>query len=284
MDVVHGAVGVGLHKALGPLVCRHGGQVALVGRSRVVHVALNRGVPHLQERGRQALHGRTLQAHARVLPMAKGVRDVEVLVGDVVAAREAHAAVDDRDLAVVAVVEKQVEARGKGVEHLCLDALGLQALDEVGVDEADGAHVVVKDTHLNARAHALLQDALDGAPAFGVLDGVVLHEDAALRAKQLLLLCLDALGRVVVVGDGRVVVQGVERHVVQVAGDVGRAAVDQGQARLGRGVVGQKRHEALVDLLVALAHLERVRVQANEQVQRHTHDGQRHDEDDPGHL
>ena len=280
--VVHRVVGVGLHKALGVRVGQDLRQVP--PEHGVVHVTLSRCVPHLKESRGQVLHSRSHQLDAGILPMPVGVCEVEVLVGDVVAASKANMAVDHGNLAVVAVVKEEVEARHEGVEHLGLDALGLEALHEVGVDEADGAHVVIEDAHLDARADALLQNVLDGPPALGILDGVVLHKDEVLGAAQLLLLRLDTLGGVIVVGDGRVVIQRVRGGLAQVAGDVCRAVIHLVKAREGCRSVRQQGEELRVNLLKALAHPKRAAVQARKQIEARAKDGQRHDGDDPGHL
>ena len=76
----------------------------------------------------------------------------DIAVGDVHAAEEAHGAVDDRYLAVVAVVDLACEARELHVQkRVCLDPRRPHALEK-GFFHACAPYVVIQQTHLHALA------------------------------------------------------------------------------------------------------------------------------------
>ena len=179
--VVQRVVGVGQHSGSLPGGVADGRQIGLDGR----HFFLRR-TPHLQKNQRQIAHGVALQPHAGVLPPAIGVGQVEVFVRQIVAAGVADLPVNDSDLAVVAVVHKDVQHRHDGVESPALDAPLLQLFGKGGVHKPDAAHVVVKNAHLHPGGGLPLQDVQDGVPALPLLEDEILQEDVTLRLLQLL--------------------------------------------------------------------------------------------------
>ena len=116
--VVQGRVAEGLDKALAP------GQAVGVRRPQRRHVLQlpGGGIPLGEEHHHHGPHGLPAEHQPAVLPVAEALAAVDVLVGQVDAAGEAHLAVDNHELSVVAVVEPAGEHRHKGVEDPGLDA------------------------------------------------------------------------------------------------------------------------------------------------------------------
>ena len=232
--VVQRVVGVGQHSGSLPGGVADGRQIGLDGR----HFFLRR-TPHLQKNQRQIAHGVALQPHAGVLPAAVGVGQVEVFVRQIVAAGVADLPVNDSDLAVVAVVHKDVQHRHDGVEHPALDAPLLQLFGKGGVHKPDAAHVVVKNAHLYPGGGPLGQNILNALPGDGILDGVVLHKNKVLGFAQVGLLGLQRGVGVTVVGHIGVAAGGIVSLGLQVVDLVLQGRVlGHGGAVQRRGIVG----------------------------------------------
>lgn len=134
-------------------------------------------VPHLKKRHCHVSHGIPCDLHSGILPVAVGVRDVEVFICQVVAARIADKTVYDRELPVVAVIQKGIEAGCEGIEDSAADADCLHAPDKVCGDETDAAKVVIDHADFDALPDFPLQNVLDIMPGFFVLYGIVLHKN-----------------------------------------------------------------------------------------------------------
>ena len=284
--VIHGRIRVGLDEAFCSLSRRFDRPVQfrqVPGKVPVVPVPAGTGIPHLQEGDRQAPDSIPLEPDSGILPEAEGLRPVEILVGQVVAAGKAHLAVDDRDLAVVAVVEEEVQAGAEGIEDTALDPVFLCSFYKIRIDEAQTPHVVVEDTYLDARAGPLLEDLLQLMPALRVLDGVVFHENEVLCLCQVSLLGLETLFAVVVVGDLRIGIDGVARLSLNIADQSVQPAVSLLHLCCHFLIAGQHGQQDLVDLIVSDPHFPGVAVQADQQVKRRPEDGRQHDQHDPGH-
>ena len=249
----------------------------------VVFVILGYGVPHLKECHRKALHRISLQADAGVLPESERLRSVEILVGQVVPSRIADFSVNYRDLSVVAVVQEQVESRGKGIEHAALDPVALRALDEIRVDKAEAPHVIVEHSDLYARFYSLRQDVPHLVPALRVFDRVVFHENELLGLGKISLLCLEPFLAVVKIFYLGVLVDRVSRLLADVVHQSAQTAVFLCGIFGHVFVCRQHGHQNLVHILIALAHFERMSVEADQKIERRSEDRQHHDHVHPCH-
>ena len=157
-------------------------EILAVDFGRKVHGA---DVPHLQKHQRQAAHGVAAQGNGCVLPVAEARGAVDVLVGEVDAACEADLAVDDHDLAVVAVVVVRGDERAQRREHLAGNA-ELFELFGVGIgQQRDRAGAVVQHAHLDARVDLFLENFKDAAPHVALPDDEILEEDEVLGLLEL---------------------------------------------------------------------------------------------------
>ena len=180
------------------------GQILL--ESLVVLVTLRDGIPHLQESDRKALHRVTFKLQARVLPEPERLRPVKIFISQVISTRKTDNSVNDRDLAVVAVVEEQIQPRNKGVKDTALDPQRLRPGDKIRINETKAPHIIVEDADLNTGLHPVHKDVPKLMPALGILNGVILHENKLLRLRELFLLRFEPLLRVIVIRDLRVLI------------------------------------------------------------------------------
>ena len=223
-------------------------------------------VPHLKEGHCQALHCISLEPDPRILPVAKGLCDMEILVCQVVASGIAHLSVDHGDLAVIAVVQKDVKAGAEGIENTALNAIFLCALDKVLVDEADTSHVIIEDADFDACLHPFRQDIPDRVPALGVLDRMVLHEDIFLRLCHIPFLCFDSLDRVVKILNVSIFIYRIRGVAPDIIHDAGKVPVLLFYPSKRLPVVRQHREKDFVDINISLAHLQGVPVQTDQKV------------------
>ena len=122
----------------------------------IVFVIIAHRVPHLKEGHRQTVHRVPLQADACVLPESEGLASVEIFVCQIIASRKTNLPVDHGDLAVIAVIQKQVQTREKRIEYPAFNTLCLCSFHKIHVDKAQASHIVVKNAHFDARAHPVL--------------------------------------------------------------------------------------------------------------------------------
>ena len=206
---------------------------------------------------------------------------VKVLLRQIVAAGKADAPVHNGDFAVVAIVHKDVQNRDDRVEPAALDAAPRQLFDKFAVDKPDAAHVVVKYAHLHAMGGALGQNILQLLPGGGVLNGVVFHENKLFRAAQGCFLGLQRLAGVAVERHIGVVIGGVARAVLQIAGVVAGDAVrvGQGAALLQNGCVIPAQHRHICTKTAA--HDADGPAAAKQQIDGQTEDGKQQNQNDP---
>ena len=142
--------------------------------------ALPDGIPVLEEDAGQAAHRLTGQAYARVEPVPVGMRDVKVLLSQIVTAGKADFSVDHRNFPVVPVIQERIEKRRHRIKDSRADAGRLHAPDKIVVDEPDAADVVVEEPDFHTACRLLYKDFLQLPEGDPVLDRVVLHEDETL--------------------------------------------------------------------------------------------------------
>ena len=256
-------------------------EIAAVGigvRLALVHA------PHLQEHERERAHGLALEAHGRVLPHAVDAHEIGIFIGEVHAAGEADAPVDDGDLAVVAVVVIRAHERAQRREHLAADAERLHALGVAVGQAVERARAVIEYAHLDAGAHPLLQDLQDAAPDVALLDDEIFKENEVLGRLQRLDERADLVLPHGVVGDGSVFIHGVVAGAQRVLGEVVHLGQLGAQAGHELGLARDVLHGAQDALLHAAVGVAVADIELHEQVQQHAERGQRHDEDDPGDL
>ena len=123
------------------------------------------------------------------------MRQVKVLVCQIVTAGKAHLTINDGNLPVIPVVHKNIEYRHQGIEYPALDAQLFHSFDKSRADEAHAAHVVVQQPHFHPLPDLLHQNLLQAVEGLGVLNGVVLHKDKVFRLPQGLLLGFQPLFR-----------------------------------------------------------------------------------------
>ena len=109
---------------------------------------------------------------------------IEVFIGQIVAAGEAHLAVYHGNLAMVAVVHKCVYQRHDGIKHPAVDALLPHVIHKVRADEAERTHIVVKQAYLHARRRALSQYFLQLHEAGRQFYRMIFHKNELLRPAQ----------------------------------------------------------------------------------------------------
>ena len=156
-------------------------EIAAVGigvRLALVHA------PHLQEHERERAHGLALETHGRVLPHAVDAHEIGIFIGEVHAAGEADAPVDDGDLGVVAPVgarREPWEPQRRVGAHL--DSCAAEPPHEPfgKFPRTDG---VVEQPHLHAGTRLADEDVGDGVADAVVGEDVVGEMDVAAGTLQ----------------------------------------------------------------------------------------------------
>ena len=283
--VIHRTVGIRLDEAR-RLLRRIVIALQEAKRIRVVPVGRADSIPHLEEGEGHALHRRALDADTAVLPLPIWMRYVEILIGEIVATGEADPVIDNGNLPVITIIQEEVRSRCEGIKHTAVNAETLHLLHEIRRDEADGTHIIIEHTHMNAGLHTLDEHLLDAPPGFLILDGMVLHEDEMLRLPKIAKLRLEALRRIIVILYIRVPIHRIEGIILKIPGDGARCRILLFQCLQIRRICGilQRREQHLVDFLVALPHLPRRHIETDQEVQHDTKHRERHDENDPRHL
>ena len=179
---IHGArsAAVGLDKPLALELFVHGRNIG-----RKIFVRPDADVIQFQKHQQKPLDALPFQPHRRIFPISEGMLDVDVLVGEIDAARVADAPVDHGDLAVVAVV---MHVGHDGYEGIELDALNAELLHLFVIDKVDFAHapdVVVHKTHFDALFHLAGEDFEDAVPELPARDDEIFHENIFLGAFQI---------------------------------------------------------------------------------------------------
>ena len=280
-DAVHRGIRVGLDKAFRPL---NRGRNKVLGKIPVVFIVFTDGIPHLQEDGCQTLYGISFEADACILPETVGFCPVKIFVCKIISAGEADFAVDHGDLAVIAVIEEEIQTRNERVENTALQAVGPGPFDKVHVDKAKAAHVIVKNTHIHAGFGALLKNLQHLMPGFRVLNGMVLHENKALRLCEFFLLGFKPLQSVIVISDLGILINRITGIFPDVMDDTPEPAVLRFHTMFRHFVVRQHGKQDLIDLHIASSHFQGVSVQTDQKIQDRSHNGHKHDQHDPGHT
>lgn len=229
--------------------------------------------------------GFALEPQMSVAPRPE-LRTGNVTLRDIDSSRKAYSAVDDQNLAVVAVVDMAREP-GKNDRHEAahLDARPAQP-PEILAPEPPAPYVVVDQPHLDALGGLGDQDVGDLAAQLVVLDDVVFHMDRLAGLPQRPAYLVERLRPVVqhpdavVHGQQRLVAVEQQRNGIAVIADL--------------GLVQQRRMIDLVYLLPAqrIDLLQIVQLLAVEQfllaviaaehdVEDESHDRQQRDHDDP---
>ena len=246
------AVGVRLDIAFGAFDFFPGCEVFHI--NFVWGIGVFNSVPHFKKHQCERAHGGAFEADAGVLPIAVGMGDVEIFVGEVVAARVGHLSVDDREFAVITVVHENIEQRNHRVEIPALDPVASHALDETLIDEADAADVVVEQTHLDAFLDLLPQNVIDAGKSLSVLNGKVLHKDKMLGAAQIIFHRVEGFVGQIEKLNGCVVVNRVGAAMTDVMADIGQRRLRVAKLIGDSGVLCHHWIEQFIDGRVAFAH------------------------------
>ena len=209
---------------------------------------------------------------------------MEILVCQVVSAGVPHLAVDDRDLAVVAVVQEYIQAWSEGIEHAALNAELLCALHEISVDEADASHIIVEHADLNARLHSFHQNVADRVPALLILDRVVLHEDELFSLRHVLFLRFDPLGSVVKILHLCILIDRISCVSTDIIHEPAQVAVFRFRILKRLCIIRQHGEEDLVNIAVSLAHLKAVSIETDQEIQCRSADREQQDHKHPCHA
>ena len=208
---------------------------------------------------------------------------MKVFVGQVIAAGKTDFSVNHSDLAVVAVIEKDIESGYKGIEHTALQTAGLHSFYKIHVDKAKASHVIIKNADLNTGLCPFHQNCLNLMPAFRVLDGMIFHENKLLRFGQFSLLGLKTFDCVIVIGDPCLFIDRISRVIFDVSHNTGDSAGEVSDMIIHVFIGRQKGEKNFVQLHITPAHLQRVTVQADQKKQDCSHNRDKHDKHDPCH-
>ena len=225
---------------------RDAGAVAfrLVGEVAVEILVFVAQGPQLQEQGREVLNDAAAHENARILPMAEGVRDVDVFVREVDAARERSLAVDDGDFAVGAVVLGDVDDGTEGVKAHAFDSALFENFGVVSGHFEHGADIVVDEAHVDAVCGFFFQDFQHAVEKLAWFDDEILQKDIFFRFLQFFQQLSGvrfAVGEIAVVG-----------------------AIGEGHARMDGDIFGALNGERVVaDEFAVRAFLFGVRVEAS---------------------
>ncbi len=118
--------------------------------------------PKLQKHGGEILNDAAFDEDAGIFPVAERMGFVDILVGDVDAARESAFAVDDGDFAVRAVILGDVEHGAEGVEAHTFDAAFFKVFGVAGGHFEHRTDVVVDESDVHAAGGFVLEDFEDG--------------------------------------------------------------------------------------------------------------------------
>jgi len=97
---------------------------------------------------------------------------------------------------MVPVVHEKIYDRHDRIKDPAGNAVGAHLPDELRIDEADGADVIIEDPDLHTACRLLYEDFLQLPEGDPVLDRVVLHEDKVLCISERKLLRLQSLSGV----------------------------------------------------------------------------------------
>lgn len=232
--------------------------------------------PVAQERHLKPCRAAALDPEMSVAPRTP-FRAADVAVGDVHAADESHAAVDDGDFTVVTVVDLAGEERELDVqEREDLDSLAAHPFEKVFFHAA-APHVVVEYAHLDPLPGLFHQRIAQAAARFIVAEDVILNVNMMLRPGDFGQQGLHFRGAVGVGDD----VAAVERYGVD------RAVKKRGQLAVLLRDFGPLRVVGLLELhgdapaRAARNDAPFGEVLSEKEIEQQPHDGCEHEYDDP---
>ena len=99
-----------------------------------------------------------------VFPAAVFDDGVDVFIGQVDTAGEGHLAIDHHQLAMVAVVDDDIQDQRDPIERHAFDALGFQHLGIGSGQDEEGSQVVIHDSDFHALFDLFFHDLQHGIP------------------------------------------------------------------------------------------------------------------------
>ena len=106
MLIVHRTVRVRLNEAGLSRLIRIFGQI--MHEVDIVFITVFHGIPHLEEGNRKAPHRVAFDADTGVLPGAVRMCHVEIFIREIVSAGKTDLSINDRNLSVVSVIQKNI--------------------------------------------------------------------------------------------------------------------------------------------------------------------------------
>ena len=121
-------------------------------------------------------------------------------------------------------------------------------------------------------------------PALSIFDGMVLHKDELLCLCHILFLRFDTLGSVVKILHLRIHVNRIPGLAPDIFYDTAKPAVSR--FRLLRFFLsfGKQREKSLVDIRISLAHLQRMPIETDQQIERCPENRNNQNHQHPGHT
>ena len=141
-------------------------------------------MPHLEEQDGQTFHRTALHLYGIVLPVPETFLPVEVLIGEIHAARKAGPAVYDHDLPVIPVILIGREQRNDLGEDPARNTVGLQPVRIRERQQAERAGTVVHHAHFHAFPGLSSQDIKNGFQHLPAVHDEEFHEDERFRLFQ----------------------------------------------------------------------------------------------------
>ena len=173
---VQRAVPVGLYHSV-----RLGRQgLSLRHKGRIILLAGAEGVPVVEEHHREVPDRRALGAESCVLPVAEPLFFIDILVGQIDAARIGCISVHDHDLPVVAVIHDQRHQRHHRVKRDTADMRPLHLHHEIGRQTQQTAEIVVDEPDIHPLCRLADKDVLYPLPHLAGADDEELEEDEPL--------------------------------------------------------------------------------------------------------
>ena len=142
-------------------------------------------VPDAEEHHHHRPDGLAFYQNAAVLPVAEALDLVDVFIREVHAAREAHFAVDEHELAVVAVIEPAGEDGDKRVKDVRLNAHLAELFAVAHRKARDAAEVIVQNAHVHALHRLAVQNVQNGVPHLAAVDDEKFEENIVLGLFEL---------------------------------------------------------------------------------------------------
>ena len=273
--LVQRAIRVGLHHAIlhcGQAGGRKGGVIGLLRAE---------GVPYIEEHHGKVPDSGALQPDGRILPVAKALLGIDILIRQIHAAGVGHIAINHHDLAVVAVVHHQRDQRHHRVERDAADMRLLHADDKITGQAQQAAKIIVDQPHIHALSGLAAEDLLHAVPHFAGTEDKKFQKDELFRLFQIcqqLGIHLLPAGKVVSSGipPGRIRPKLCHIAAQVPAGDIQRIGL---ALRLGKlGLMG------LFHLLHPLPQILGGGLVAKSQIKRAAQQGQKTDQNDPADL